>query len=81
MAEEETGAHDKFVAWLKKNMLHSYQQDLEEQGYEELESLVLLSEEEIEELSTSINMKPGNRNHKIIMTLPLILKATRRSYL
>ena len=29
------------------------------QGYDLLESLVLLSEEEIDELATAVNMKPG----------------------
>jgi hypothetical protein len=30
-------------------------------GYEDLESVVIMSEEEIDELSTSINMRPGHK--------------------
>ena len=64
--------HAKFIEWLKNNMLHSYQQALEEEGYEELESLTLLSEKEIDELSTSIKMKPGHRKK-----LPVAIKRAR----
>ena len=38
-----------------------YQQALEAEGYEDLESLTLMTEEEIAELSTAINMKAGHK--------------------
>ena len=58
---EEATPHHKFVAWLKNNMLHSYQQSLEDEGFEELEALTLLSPEEIEELASAIKMKFGHK--------------------
>jgi hypothetical protein len=50
---------DEFASWLTKHKLQSYQQALEDQGYDDLHALSLLSEEEIQELSTAVNMKPG----------------------
>jgi len=52
---------DDFAEWLKKHKLLSYQQALEEEGFEDLQSLVLLSPEQIEELSSAINMKMGHK--------------------
>ena len=55
------GVEYEFVGWLKRNKLQAYQQALEDEGYEELESLVLLDEKEIEELSAAVEMKAGHR--------------------
>jgi hypothetical protein len=55
------GVEYEFVEWLKRNKLQSYQQALEELGYEELESVVLLNTEEVEALSSAIQMKAGHR--------------------
>ena len=51
----------QFIDWLKRNKLISYQQPLEDEGYEELESLTLLTPEQIEELSVTIQMRPGHK--------------------
>jgi hypothetical protein len=59
-SKEET-PHHKFLEWLHRNMLSGYQQSLEDQGFEELESLTLLTDEEINELSTAISMKLGHK--------------------
>ena len=50
---------DEFFDWLKTNKLLAYQPALEEQGYQDLFSLTIMTTEEIEELSSAINMKPG----------------------
>lgn len=55
------GVEYEFVEWLKRNKLQSYQQALEELGYEELESVVVLNTEEVEALSSVIQMKAGHR--------------------
>ena len=62
----------EFIDWLKKNKLTSYQQALEDEGYEELESLTLLTPEQIEELSVTIHMRPG---HKV--KFPVAIQAAR----
>jgi hypothetical protein len=67
--EDLSSAKQEFEKWLKANNLHSYQAALEEQGYEDLISIVLLSEEEIEELATAISMRPGHRKK-----LPIVIK-------
>ena len=41
----------EFVEWLSEQKFVSYQQALEDEGYEDLQSLTLLSDEQIEELS------------------------------
>ena len=48
---------DDFVEWLKHNKLQAYQQALEDEGFEELESLALLNDEQLEDLSSAIQMK------------------------
>ena len=67
--DELSSAKYEFVVWLKKNNLHSYQTALEEEGYEDLISIVLLNEDEIEELATTISMRPGHRKK-----LPIVIK-------
>lgn len=62
----------EFIEWLKNNKFMPYQQALEEEGYEELESLVLLSKEEIEDLSTAIKMRPGHKKK-----LPVAIQSAR----
>jgi hypothetical protein len=57
---KEEFINEEFTKWLRENMLHSYKQALEEQGFEELESLTLLTDVEIAELSSAINMKMGH---------------------
>lgn len=47
----------EFIDWLKRNKLIPYQQPLEDEGFEDVESLTILSSEEIEELSTAVQMK------------------------
>ena len=64
--------HDKFITWLKTNNLQSYQKALEEEGYDDLATLSVMTQEEIDELSTSIGMKPGHRRK-----LPLLIKKAR----
>ena len=46
---------------MNKNKLMAYQQALEEEGFEDVESLTLLTSGEIEELSTAIKMKFGHK--------------------
>jgi hypothetical protein len=51
----------EFLEWLKELKFLPYQQALEDEGYEELESLTLLTPEQIEELSVTIQMRPGHK--------------------
>ena len=57
-----------FVEWLKHNKLQAYQQALEDEGFEELESLALLNDEQLEDLSSAIQMKLGHKLkfHKVL---------------
>jgi hypothetical protein len=71
--DELSSAKYEFVVWLKKNNLHSYQTALEEEGYEDLISIVLLNEDEIEELATAISMRPGHRKK-----LPVVINMVRK---
>ena len=48
-----------FELWCKDNKLLQYLPQLEEEGYDDLVSLILLSDAEVEELCTAISMKPG----------------------
>ena len=57
----ETDEPDKFLMWLTKKKLHSYYKDLAAEGYDDLESLTLLTEEEINDLATKVSMKPGRK--------------------
>ena len=73
-ASEEGEQRDgDFSAWLENHKLHSYKQALAEEGYEGIESLTLLSDEEIEELSRSVNMKPGHKK-----TFPVAIEKARQ---
>ena len=51
---------EDFKLWLEKYKMGSYYAALEEEGYDAVESLILLSDEEIGELCTAIKMKPGH---------------------
>jgi hypothetical protein len=51
----------EFLDWLKELKFLPYQQALEDEGYEDLESLALLTKEQIEELSATIKMRPGHK--------------------
>jgi hypothetical protein len=51
----------EFIRWLEEYQFQPYQQLLEEEGFDDLESLTLLSQEEIQELSTAIHMKLGHK--------------------
>ena len=61
--EDSTAANvdEEFIAWLTKTKLLSYQQSLEDEGYDSKESLVLLTDDEIDELSSTIMMKAGHK--------------------
>jgi hypothetical protein len=61
--EDNTPANvdEEFIAWLTKTKLLSYQQSLEDEGYDSKESLVLLTDDEIDELSSTIKMKAGHK--------------------
>jgi hypothetical protein len=81
---------DEFIAWMKRNKLFAYQQQLEEEGqcydcllcnvflgakssfsigYDDLQSLALLADDQIEALSSAINMRPGHR-----LKFPFVIK-------
>ena len=54
-------ATQAFAQWLRRNNLHSYQEALADEGYDDLESFSMISSEEIEELCATVQMKPGHR--------------------
>jgi hypothetical protein len=51
----------EFIDWLKKYKLMPYHKALEDEGFEDVESLTILTGEEIEELSTAVKMKFGHK--------------------
>ena len=52
---------DDFAQWLEENKLIAYLPALEEEGYDGLDILLSLSEEELEELASTLKMKKGHR--------------------
>jgi hypothetical protein len=63
---------DDFLNWLKKHKLQAYFSAFEDEGYDDLASLALLSEEEVEEFATSIDMKKGHKKK-----LPVVIQELR----
>jgi hypothetical protein len=61
LKEDPLSSEGEFIEWLKRNKLQQYQKNLEEEGFEVLESLTLLSDEEVESLSTAMQMKLGHK--------------------
>ena len=59
--EDITPANSEFVAWLTKINLLTYRPALEDQGFDAVESLVLLTDDEINELSSAVAMKFGHK--------------------
>ena len=64
------GGDNDFTAWLQSNKLAQYQAALEEQGYEDLYCLTLLSESELADLAETVDMKPG---HKVCVNCRFVL--------
>ena len=52
---------DEFAQWLEENKLTAYLPAFEEEGYDRLDILLSLSEEELEEPATTLKMKKGHR--------------------
>ena len=59
--EDNTPANSEFIAWLTKINLLAYRPALEDQGFDSKESLVLLTDDEIDELSSAVGMKFGHK--------------------
>merc|ERR1711862_537835 len=59
-------------SWLKKNKLQAYCESLVEEGFDDLQSLVLLTADGIDELSTAISMKKGHK-----MKFPVLILQAR----
>jgi hypothetical protein len=57
-SKQNTADHE-FVDWLTKTKLLSYREALELEGYEDVISLTYLTDEDIKELSVTIQMKAG----------------------
>ena len=51
-------ASTPFELWCKENKFLQYLPQLEEEGYDDLVSLILLSDAEVEELCTAIGKNP-----------------------
>ena len=64
---------EEFGGWLKKNTLHAYQEALAEEGYDDLASFSMITEDEIEELCASVKMKPGHRKK-----MPMLIDKAKR---
>ena len=47
--------------WLEENNLEVYLEGLQQEGYDDLEVLTALTDEELEDLATALNMKKGHR--------------------
>ena len=58
-------ADGDFGRWLEDNRLQGYLVGLEDEGYDDLEVLTLLSNQELNKLAKRLNMKPG---HQIKLT-------------
>ena len=54
-------ARKEFARWLKKNNLQTYRESLEEEGYDDLMSLSMIPSCEVDELCTTLKMKPGHK--------------------
>ena len=67
---DETGA---FVKWLTRNNLQNYQQALEAEGYDDLYSVSVIPEDELDELCLTLKMKPGHRRK-----MPMLINKLRR---
>ena len=59
--KEDITANSEFIAWLTKINLLAYRPALEDQGFDAVESLVLLTDDEINELSSAVAMKFGHK--------------------
>ena len=58
-------ADGDFGRWLEDNKLQGYLVGLEDEGYDDLEVLTLLSNQELNKLAKRLDMKPG---HQIKLT-------------
>jgi hypothetical protein len=75
LAERHDGDDgDEFLDWLKKHKLHTYKQALEQEGFEVLESLIGLSQEQVDALGTAIHMKMGHK-----MVFPVAIEEAREA--
>ena len=54
-------AAKEFVRWLEENNLDYYQEALDKEGYDDLESFSMIPDEEIEQLCDQVKMRPGHR--------------------
>ena len=52
---------DDLATWLEANYLQSYLEALKQEGYDDLLSLSMLPEDEVDELCTALKMKPGHK--------------------
>merc|ERR1711865_7727 len=64
---------DEFAQWLEENKLTAYPPAFEKEGYDGLDILLSLSEEELEELASTLKMKKGHR-----IRLPLAVSKARQ---
>ena len=64
---------EAFRQWLEDNSYLDYRAGLEEQGYDGLDVLADLSDDELMELAASLKMKPGHRRR-----LPLAVKKVKQ---
>ena len=62
-----------FTTWLEENKLSEYLDAFQAEGYDDLEVLIELTDEEIVELMNQLNIKKGHR-----VKLPLILKKAKQ---
>ena len=65
---------EDFQLWLEKYKMGSYYAALEEEGLDTVESLILLSEQEIDELCTRIKMKLGHKKR-----FPVVIAEAREA--
>jgi hypothetical protein len=75
MENEQQNGDDDFLNWLKQHRLNTYEQVLQEEGFESLLSLSELSKDEVEELSGAISMKLG---HKKVFVVAINKERIRR---
>ena len=52
---------EDFARWLQANNLQSYQQAFENEGYDDVKDLAGLSDTEVDELATTVAMRPGHK--------------------
>ena len=72
LPDDSSDLREEFLHWLKENNMASYFAALEEEGFDAIENLTLLSEDEISELATAIKMKFGHKRR-----FPVIIKKAR----